>query len=96
MRQTIKAFLHSSLMASFASASRTSNLVNELENWAEVGPVRVGFTLTAPEFAFVRADPRVKALRRKVRLPEQEETDRPSLQRLLMGSPSAPCQRPVL
>jgi hypothetical protein len=37
---------------------------------AGAGPVRMGFTLTAPEFAFVRADPRVKALRKKVGLPE--------------------------
>jgi hypothetical protein len=35
-----------------------------------VGPARMGFTLNSPEFAFVRGDPRVKALRQKVGLPE--------------------------
>lgn len=44
--------------------------IGELENWAGVGPGRIGCTLTAPEFAFVRADARVKALRRKVGLPK--------------------------
>jgi hypothetical protein len=41
-----------------------------LERWAGVGPVQLGYTLISPEFAFVRADPRVKALRKKVGLPE--------------------------
>jgi hypothetical protein len=44
--------------------------IDQLERWAGVGPVRIGLTLTAPEFAFVRGDPRVKALRKKVGLPE--------------------------
>ncbi len=42
----------------------------ELEQWTGVGPLRVGLTLTAPEFALLRGDPRVKALRKKVGLPE--------------------------
>jgi hypothetical protein len=37
---------------------------------ADVGPVRIGFTLNSPEFAFLRDDPRVKALRQQVGLPE--------------------------
>jgi hypothetical protein len=44
--------------------------IERLERGAGVGPVRIGFTLAMPEFAFVRADPRVKALRKKVGLPE--------------------------
>jgi TolB-like protein len=54
----------------YAGLKDKDRTIDELENWAGVGPVRIGFTLTAPEFAFVRADPRVKALRRKVGLPE--------------------------
>jgi hypothetical protein len=36
----------------------------------ELGPVRVGIALTRPELSFLRGDPRVKALRKKVGLPE--------------------------
>ncbi len=45
--------------------------IEELEQWTGVGPVRMGFTLSSPEFAFLRGDPRVKALRAKVGLPPQ-------------------------
>ena len=41
-----------------------------LERLALAGPVRLGFTLNSPEFAFVRGDPRLKTLREKVGLPE--------------------------
>jgi hypothetical protein len=41
-----------------------------LERLATLGRVRLGRDLTYPEFAFVRGDPRVKALRKKVGLPE--------------------------
>jgi tetratricopeptide (TPR) repeat protein len=54
----------------YAGLKDKDRTIDQLENWAGVGPVRVGSTLTAPEFAFVRGDPRVKALRRKVGLPE--------------------------
>jgi hypothetical protein len=37
---------------------------------APLGPFRVGRALTFPEFALLRGDPRVKALRKKVGLPE--------------------------
>jgi len=37
---------------------------------ANLGPVLLGRDLTYPEFALVRGDPRVKALRKKVGLPE--------------------------
>ena len=35
-----------------------------------VAPVRVGRKLTLQEFAFVRGDPKIKALHRKMGLPE--------------------------
>ncbi len=54
----------------YAGMNDKDRTIDQLESWAGVGPVRIGFTLTAPEFAFVRADPRVKALRKKVGLPE--------------------------
>jgi TolB-like protein/Tfp pilus assembly protein PilF len=44
--------------------------VEQLERMAKLGPVRLGRELTSPEFALVRSDPRVKALRKKVGLPE--------------------------
>ena len=53
--------------AGFGDKDRT---IEKLERWAGVGPVRIGFTLNSPEFAFVRDDARVKALRKKVGLPE--------------------------
>ena len=54
----------------FAGLGDRDRTVDALEEMAGVGPVRIGFTLNSPEFAFVRADPRVKALRKKVGLPE--------------------------
>jgi serine/threonine-protein kinase len=41
-----------------------------LERMADLGPVRVGRTLTFPELAFLRSDPRMKELRKKVGLPD--------------------------
>ena len=41
-----------------------------LERMAVLGPVRLGRDLTYPEFALVRGDPRLKALRKKVGLPD--------------------------
>jgi TolB-like protein len=61
---------HFQYALAYAGLTDKDRTIDELENWAGVGPVRIGFTLTAPEFAFVRADARVKALRRKVGLPE--------------------------
>jgi TolB-like protein len=58
-------FQYALAFAGFGDKDRT---IDQLEGWAGVGPVRMGFTLTAPEFAFVRADPRVKGLRKKVGL----------------------------
>ena len=61
------AFQFALAFAGFGDKDRT---IEQLERLAGVGPVRIGFTLNSPEFAFVRADPRVKALRKKVGLPE--------------------------
>ena len=54
----------------FAGFGDRDHTIERLESLARVGPVRLGFTLNSPEFAFVRDDPRVKALRKKVGLPE--------------------------
>jgi serine/threonine-protein kinase len=54
----------------FAGVGDTDRTIDQLQRMAGVGPVRIGFTLNSPEFAFLRDDPRVKALRRQVGLPE--------------------------
>lgn len=54
----------------YAGMNDEERTIDSLERGAGVGPVRIGFMLTEPEFAFVRANPRVKALRKKVGLPE--------------------------
>jgi hypothetical protein len=41
-----------------------------LDRSAVLGPFRIGAALTTPEFALLRSDPRMKALRKKVGLPE--------------------------
>jgi adenylate cyclase len=41
-----------------------------LDRMTVLGPVRLGRTLTFPELAFLRGDPRLKVLRKKVGLPE--------------------------
>jgi len=41
-----------------------------LERAIPLGPIRLGRAITHPEFAPLRGDPRVKALRKKVGLPE--------------------------
>ena len=41
-----------------------------LDRMTDLGPVRVGRTLTFPELSFIRGDPRVATLRKKVGLPE--------------------------
>ena len=54
----------------FAGLGSREQTVAQLERMAVLGPVRLGRDLTYPEFALVRGDPRVTALRRKVGLPE--------------------------
>jgi hypothetical protein len=44
--------------------------INALQRIVELGPVRVGLTLSIPELSFIHDDPRVKALRGNAGLPE--------------------------
>jgi TolB-like protein len=56
----------------YAGLRDTDRTIEQLGLMADVvGPVRMGFTLNSPEFAFVSGDPRTKALRHKIGLPEQ-------------------------
>ena len=61
------AFQFAVVFAGFGDRDQT---IERLERLARVGPVRLGFTLNSPEFAFLRGDPRLQALRKKVGLPE--------------------------
>jgi serine/threonine-protein kinase len=54
----------------FAGLGDRDRTVERLAHMADLGPVRLGRDLTCPEFALVRGDPRVKALRKNVGLPE--------------------------
>ena len=54
----------------FAGFRDRDQTIGALERLARAGPVRLGYTLNSPEFAFVHGDPRLKALREKVGLPE--------------------------
>jgi len=54
----------------FAGLDDKDRTLEALDRMAVLGPARVGRALTFPEFAFVRSDPRIKAIRRKVGLPE--------------------------
>jgi TolB-like protein len=53
----------------FAGLGDRDRTLDALERMEVLGPVRIGRALTFPEFAFVRDDPRMKALRKKVGLP---------------------------
>src|SRR5205807_9690289 len=54
----------------FAGLSDKDRTLEALNRMAVQGPVRIGRTLIYPEFALLRGDPRVKALRKKVGLPD--------------------------
>jgi tetratricopeptide (TPR) repeat protein len=54
----------------FAGLGDKDRTFEALDRMTVQGPVRIGRTLTFPEFALVRGDPRVKTLRKKVGLPE--------------------------
>ncbi len=54
----------------FAGMRDRERTIGAFERMASLGPVRVGRDLNYPEFAFVRADPRLKALRKRVGLPK--------------------------
>jgi TolB-like protein len=55
----------------FAGLGDKERVFQALSRMTELGPARVGRALTLPELALVRGDPRVKTLRKQVRLPEQ-------------------------
>jgi tetratricopeptide (TPR) repeat protein len=54
----------------FAGFGDRDHTMERLERFARGGPVRLGFTLNSPEFAFLSGDLRLKTLRKKVGLPE--------------------------
>jgi TolB-like protein/Tfp pilus assembly protein PilF len=54
----------------FAGLGDKDRTLEALGRMATLGAQRVGVYLTFPEFAFLRGDPRLKALRKKVGLPE--------------------------
>jgi len=54
----------------FAGLGDKDRTLEALERLAPSGPFRVGRALMFPELALLRGDPRVKALRKKVGLPE--------------------------
>jgi len=60
-------FQYALVFAGFEDKDRT---IEQLQRMADVGAVRMGFTLNSPEFAFLGGDVRVKALRKQVGLPE--------------------------
>jgi TolB-like protein len=54
----------------FAGLGEKDRTFEALDRMTVLGPFRMGRALTFPEFALLRSDPRVKALRKKVGLPE--------------------------
>ena len=54
----------------FAGLGDKDQTIEQLALMAGTGPVRLGWQLTFPEFALVRGDARVKAIRKKIGLPE--------------------------
>ena len=53
----------------FAGLGDRERTLDALERMSVLGPVRIGRALTFPEFGFVRSDPRVAALCKRVGLP---------------------------
>jgi serine/threonine protein kinase/tetratricopeptide (TPR) repeat protein len=54
----------------YAGLGDKDRTLEALERMTALGPARVGGALNSPELAFLRGDPRVKAIRKKVGLPE--------------------------
>jgi len=54
----------------FAGLGDKDRTLEALDRMTVPGPIRIGRALAFPEFALLRGDPRVKALRKKVGLPE--------------------------
>jgi TolB-like protein/DNA-binding winged helix-turn-helix (wHTH) protein/Flp pilus assembly protein TadD len=61
-------FLQTLIFAGLGDKDRTFEALGRMATL--LGPVRVGRALTLPELALLRGDPRLKALRKKVGLPE--------------------------
>ena len=60
-------FLQAVIFAGLGDKERT---LEALDRMSVVGPIRMGSMLGLPELALLRGDPRLKALRKKVGLPE--------------------------
>jgi hypothetical protein len=54
----------------FAGLGDKDRTFAALDRMTVQGPIRIGRALALPEFALLRGDPRVKAFRKKVGLPE--------------------------
>ncbi|MGH9661676.1 MAG: tetratricopeptide repeat protein, partial [Bryobacteraceae bacterium] len=54
----------------YAGLGDKDRTLEALDRMTTLGPFRIGRALTFPEFALIRGDPRVKALRKKVGLPQ--------------------------
>ena len=54
----------------FAGLGDKERTLEALDRGTAVGPFRLGRALAFPEYAFLRGDPRLKTLRKKVGLPE--------------------------
>ncbi len=54
----------------FAGLGDKERTLEALERMAPLGPFRLGRALKYPELALLRVDPRLKALRKKVGLPD--------------------------
>ena len=54
----------------FAGLGARDRTLEAMDRMTALGPIRIGRDLLLPEFAFVRGDPRFKALRKKVGLPQ--------------------------
>jgi hypothetical protein len=54
----------------FAGLGDKERTLEALNRVTIVGPVRMASILSLPELALIRGDPRVKALRKRVGLPE--------------------------
>jgi tetratricopeptide (TPR) repeat protein len=55
------------IFAALGDKDRTLQILNE---WVPAGPTRIGRALIAPEYAFLHGDPRLRAVRTKIGLPE--------------------------
>jgi hypothetical protein len=54
----------------FAGLGDKDRILEALDRMAVLGPFRIGRILIWPELALLRGDPRLRALRKKVGLPE--------------------------